>query len=288
MAQPLNRNIALTGIPRGGTTVACRLLGQGEGTVALFEPIDMRHLPDARPAALAGIDTFYRDARAQLLRDGTAASKQSDGQLPDNLFAPGDASGVRRLQAGIGQLRLATPPSPGCDLVVKHNAAFAALLPELADHYPTFAIVRHPLAVLACWASVDLPVRQGRIPAGERFDPVLAATLDACGSRLQRQVMVLDWFFERFARHIAPGGVLRYEDIMASQGRVLFDQVGVQGQPDAALEDRNTRDLHDRRIVDGWTRALDSSQGAWRRWYPAEAIHALAQRISTPQPGHVA
>ena len=35
-----DNDLALTGIPRGGTTLACRLLGQATGCVALFEPID--------------------------------------------------------------------------------------------------------------------------------------------------------------------------------------------------------------------------------------------------------
>ena len=39
------RQLALTGVPRSGTTLCCRLLGMARGTVALFEPMDVAWLP---------------------------------------------------------------------------------------------------------------------------------------------------------------------------------------------------------------------------------------------------
>lgn len=274
------RDLALTGIPRGGTTLACRLLGLCERTVALFEPMDVRQLPQHdRDGALEAIADCFRDARAQLLRDGSAPSKQRDGQVPDNPFGARDDSGQRRLQVSLGRLQLPVPPAPGFTLVVKHNAAFAALLPQLAARFETLAIVRHPLAVLASWDSVALPVRAGRIPAGERLDPALAQRLEATADRSQRQLLVLDWFFARFADALPRERVLRYEDIVASQGALLRERAGVRGGSDAALTGRNASAAYQHCDVAALARMLIERAGAWQAWYPPADIAALATRL---------
>ena len=128
------RDIILTGVPRAGTTLACQLIHQCDGSVALFEPMDMTalHYGD-RQAAIAGVQRFFVDARKQLLAEGTAPSMQVDGGIPDNSFASAmDTSGHRRLLASPGLIRVEPKPQAGFTLVVKHNASFTALLPELA------------------------------------------------------------------------------------------------------------------------------------------------------------
>ena len=52
------RQLALTGVPRSGTTLCCRLLGMARGTVALVEPMDVAGLPRGREPALAAIEVF--------------------------------------------------------------------------------------------------------------------------------------------------------------------------------------------------------------------------------------
>ena len=274
------RDLALTGIPRGGTTLACRLLGLCERTVALLEPMDVGRLPlGDHQGAVDVIADFFRAARAQLLHDGSAPSKQRDGLVPDNPFGARDDSGERRLQVSVGRLQLPAPPPPDFTLVVKHNAAFAALLPQLAARFQTLAIVRHPLAVLASWNSVALPVRAGRIPAGERLDPALAQRLDATADRTARQLLVLDWFFARFAAALPRERVLRYEDIVASQGELLRERAGLRGSSDAPLVERNASALYRQADIAILAQALADTTGAWQPWYPPQAIAALATRM---------
>lgn len=274
------RDLALTGIPRGGTTLACRLLGLCEDTVALFEPMAVGQLPQAdRDGALDRIAGFFRDARAQLLHDGSAPSKQRDGVVPDNPFGARDDNGQRQLQVSVGRLQLPALPAPDFTLVVKHNAAFAALLPQLAQRFDTLAIVRHPLAVLASWNSVALPVRDGHVPAGERLDPALAQQLAATPDRSARQLRVLDWFFARFADGLPRDRVLRYEDIVASQGELLRDRAGLRGTSDVALAERNASNLYQRSEIAVLAHALADARGAWHAWYPPREIAALATRM---------
>jgi hypothetical protein len=52
-------------------------------------------------------------------------------------------------------------------LVVKDPPMFTALLPVLAQRFPT--VVLNPLAVLASWNSVDVPARGGRVPKADLY-----------------------------------------------------------------------------------------------------------------------
>lgn len=272
-------DLALTGLPRGGTTLACRLL-HGHGDVALFEPMDVAALPVDRDAAIDHILHFFAEVRRQVLASGTAPSKQNAGTVPDNPFADvADSGGKRPLVAVSGTIRIEPRPAAGFRLAIKHNAAFAALLPELARRVPTIAIVRNPLAALASWNSIDLPVTHGRLPAGERFDRRLSARLRAEPDVVRRQVLLAEWFFSRFAEHPDPAAVLRYEDIVASRAAVLFERAGAR-RPPVALQDRNANRLYPRAEVPRLLEALLRHGSAWRRWYREADLQALAQALA--------
>lgn len=275
------RDIVLTGVPRGGTTLACQLLGQCTNTVALFEPMEVTELPTDHAAAAERVGQFFTATRRQVLETGTAPSKQRGGVVPDNPFSGRDAEGRRKLVATEGVIRLPHRPESGFTLVLKHNAAFTALLPALATRFEAYAIVRNPLPVLCSWHSVDLPVRDGHIPAGERLAPDLATRLARLDSPTGRQLAILDWFFERFGQALPDAKVLRYEDMVASQGQVLFTQACLHGQAATTLSERNaSRDYlasHPEILRD----ALLAKGGSWERWYPRASIAAVFDRLTT-------
>ncbi len=270
----------LTGVPRGGTTLACQLLQRCDDTVALFEPMDVATLPRDRSAAVIEVQRFFVDCRERLLLDGSAPSKHVGGVVPDNPFASAiGADGKREMIAAYGRVRIQPPPAPGFTLVIKHNAAFAALLPELSATCRILAIVRHPLSVLASWNSVDLPVSSGRIPAGEHFDPGLTALLDQETDPMRRQLLVLEWFFSRFDQLLPVNQVLRYEDMIRSQGEQLRTLAGVSGITTKRLSDRNANVLYPRTLIPQLVETLLAQAGSWQRWYPPETIEPLAKRM---------
>ena len=275
----LPRNLALTGVPRSGTTLCCHLLGQARATVALFEPMEVAALPSERGPALDRIEDSYAQSRASLLADGTAWSQQVDGRVPDNPFSSRrDAHGQRRREAERGRIRLARPPAPGFTLLVKHNAAFTALLPELAGRLETCAIVRNPLAVLASWHSVDLPVSHGRLPAGEHFDAALRRRLDGEDDRVGRQLLILDWLFERYLRYLPRARVLAYENVVASGGAALAQALELELEPQP-LQERNASRLYSARICEELALRLQADQGAWRSRYDDADVAALLARM---------
>ena len=276
-------DLALTGIPRGGTTLACRLAGLARDCVALFEPMDPGTLPVDRGAAIDGVGAFFRDTRQRLEREGVAPSKQRDGQVPDNPYSAPDANGKRQWLVAPGLIEM-PPPAPGFTLAVKHNASFTALLPELARRMRVVAVVRNPLAVLASWNTVELPVSGGRIPAGERFDPALARRLDGEPDRLQRQLVVVEWFFQRFREAGDAIAVVRYEDIVATGGQALYAAAGLQGEGDGSLQGRNASATYRGIDVAGMAAGLARAGGAWRHWYAQADIDAVAGQLGARAP----
>lgn len=261
------RDLILTGIPRGGTTLCCDLLGRAADTVALVEPILVHLLPTDHSAAVTEVAAFFQSARKRLLEEGVAPSQQVAGHSPDNFFdSECDASGARLRKASLGDVVVGKPLSAQFNLLIKHNAAFTALLPSLKAQFECVAIVRNPLSVLASWNSVALPVAQGRLPAGERFDAALAARLDAQADVLQRQLILLDWLFTQFVQHLPRSRLVRYEDIIASDGAALATVCGITA-PERALQSRNASKLYNLQACQRYAQQLQQCEGAWRSVY---------------------
>lgn len=261
------RNIILTGVPRSGTTLCCNLLGQAPDTVSLFEPMPVHELPREHTAAVSTIGAFFQASRASLLDAGTATSQQVGGQVPDNPFGNEvGAGGLRIRTAHLGDIRVDKALSGAFTLVIKHNAAFTALLAELVPAFECYAVVRNPLAVLASWNSVDLPVTGGRLPAGERLDPGLSDRLDAEPDVLERQLHLLDWLFGRFERCLPDERIVCYERVVASDGQALAAATGV-AVPPLPLRSRNANRLYDPDACRRYAERLYRHEGPWRRFY---------------------
>lgn len=274
----MGRDIALTGLPRGGTSLACAILAACADTVALSEPMDVLALPAGIDAALDAVQSFFDDSRTELLRHGTATSLHRDGNVPDNYFT--SAGGSRhRDDLSLGKIVVKPEPRPGFTLVLKHNAAFAALLPGLAQRFETIAIVRNPLAALASWHSVFLPVSEGRVPAAERLLPDLARRLDAEPDLVGRQLILLDWFFGQFLAHLPAHRILRYEEIVASQGDLLRQCAGVNGARGTPLREKNANPDYAQANIAMLAERLAATPGAWRALYPTDTIAPLLARM---------
>ncbi len=277
------RNLILTGVPRGGTTLCCHLLNRAPDTIALFEPIPV----DALPIGTAAVDflrAYFQSTRQGLQRSGQAPSYRSaDGRIPDNPAAdrPGQP---RRWQVEHGMVQFDAPASQDFTLAIKHNASFTALLPQLHAQFETLAIVRHPLAVLASWSSLELAVSAGRAPAGERQDAALVQALDRQADAPGRQIVLLDWFFQRYLQYLPAQRVLRYEDLVESQGRILYRALDL---PDssmiAPLQERNANPVYRSAILPRLAERLLASDGAYWHWYPRDSVMQLLERMqATP------
>jgi hypothetical protein len=300
------RDVAIAGIPRSGSTLACHLLNRLPDAVALHEPFSLSGfrlwpgLPVGWERALCGVERFFAAARGSLRECGEVVSKHVDGVIPDNPIGEGGqgvaslrtlsrrvarrVAGARALRRGRvkrGRVRMSKPLSEDFLLCVKHPSIFTALLPRLVDHYPCFATVRNPIAVLGSWNSVEFAVSEGRSRAAERLDPQLRLVLDGCATRGERQLRLLEWYFERIARWLPPTRVLRYEDVVASGGTLLSRIAGARLPVHEALESRNHSKEYDAALVLDLGERLLSAPGAWSAFYPAEALERLLAEIES-------
>lgn len=273
----------LSGIPRSGSSLCCRLADQLPNTVALSEPIDNAVFQGTEDAAAAArtVAAFVADARRRVRTDRSAPSMQVDGRLNDQMVAAPHGGAPRPPQGERGTIRVNKALDSSFVLVVKHNALFAALLARLTPRFACLALVRNPVAVLSSWETVDLPVRRGRVPAAERFDPALRKALDRERDVLRRRVLVLNWFFARYRALLPRTRILRYEDVVRSGGGVLRQTLA--GAGDHAVErlcNRNANPLYQGVATAPLLAALSSAGGAWTAFYSIEQCREVAARLA--------
>ena len=271
----------LTGIPRSGSSLACRLAGELPDVVALSEPMPRADFAGLATVAeaFAVVERFAARSRARIATQRRAPSLQVGGRLDDNVVASDADGGLRRRQAEQGEIDIDKPLSDRFALLIKHNALFAALLPQLAT-FRCLALVRNPLVVLASWQTVDMPVNRGRIPAGEQFDGDLRQTLDRATSTLSRQLIVLNWFFAAYADNLPAERILRYEDLIATGGATLFKRLGYPEAPTQPLASRNNHAAYRDVAIAELYAALVHTGGAWTRFYDARDCAGAADAMS--------
>ena len=275
----------LTGLSRGGTTLACELLNRLPDVRALDEPMDPNELVrDAErdggrsidaAAIRAGIEQFAAEQRRSILDRGVARTLHVYGRvIGARVTDERDASGLRVGMGRRSEIPVDLPDSPDFTLVIKHPVAFTALLPILTERFPVVAIVRNPLAVLASWESVPFAQREGRLGLRATIAPEVALRLEATEDRLDRQLVLLDWFFQSYASALPRGRVIRYEDVVATGGAALAPIAASAAGLAVALASRNAAGVYDRPHMREVGRRLLQREGAYRLFYTPEEVTA--------------
>lgn len=273
-----SNNIVLTGLPRSGTTLTCHLLNKLPNTVALHEPIEFREIlqfKSHQEICLYVAEQFER-MRDSIFIHKTAISRQIQGRIPDNNFGdetnPG--SGLRKNLVSIGTVDINKQLEPNFLLIIKEPGIFTAILKNLVEQFPTYAVIRNPLAVLASWNTVPFHVTKGRTPIA-RLDIALAQGLARIKDRIDRQIYILSWFYEQYRMFLPEPSILRYETIIASQGKALsVIQSQIQMLQDS-LENKNLNQLYDREMMLVLGDKLLNSEGAFWNFYSRESVENL-------------
>jgi ribosome-associated protein YbcJ (S4-like RNA binding protein) len=276
------RNVILTGVPRSGTTLICHLLDKLPDTVALHEPIKLRPRSNERGYEVTcdEIEAFFEQTRKSILATGKAISKHTDGKVPDNPYENHYASGqFRKKKIVRGEICIAKPVSDDFLLCIKHPAAFTALIEFLVRRFPCFAIIRNPLSALASWNSVDEPMSRGHAPAAERFERRLATKLASISDKLDRQVYLLSWYYEKYQTYLSPEAILRYEDIVSSGGKALSVITPQAAILDEFLENKNKNKLYNHELMLALGEKLLRTGGAFWEFYSRQSVELLLQDI---------
>lgn len=290
--EPANPCLLLTGLPRGGTTLACELLGEVTDVYALDEPLDVPSL--LQRAALgeesdggghrrwiesiaSGIREFALAQRRSIGEQGVAFTKHVDGQVRGaKVTDTRGADGFRLRLVERGAVAVPRPQALDFTLAIKHPVLFTALLADLQRYFPVFAVVRNPLSVLASWETITTALREGKPKLLGVLAPGLARELAETTDVLERRVRLLLWFFDTYATLLPPERVLRYEDIVASGGSALRAVVPAAAGLRVDLVNRNAAAVYDRTHVRALARLLQRDGGHWRYYSPADVEEVLA------------
>ncbi len=185
------------------------------------------------------IARFFREQRNCIEKNGRATSKACKGSVPPNPIADADITGHRRSLIDGNEIEIRNVTSSDFSLYIKHPAFFTAALPILVKHFPCFALIRNPLAVIPSWRnSAGMAVGNGRMPAAEAFDLALAQALTETPDPLARQFILLDYCFSQYEKYLS-GRLLKYEDLVATGGKALALLSETATQLIEPLESRN-------------------------------------------------
>lgn len=121
----MSRSIKLiTGIPRSGTTLCCKLLNHRSDVVALHEPINPSDIPVAytrSEAVYSIVEQVTHFDRA--IEQGLPFTHGDKGGLSiDNPIGDTTKGGVRQVVAKRGQIQLPAREKNSYDLIIKQNA----------------------------------------------------------------------------------------------------------------------------------------------------------------------
>ena len=120
-------------------------------------------------------------------------------------------------------------------------------------------------------------MNQGRLPAAEAFDSDLKSQLEAEPDRLGRQLIILRWYYTRYASLLPRDHVIRYEELISSGGSALAvidpDAAGLN----EALASRNMNTLYDAGLVSHMAGRLLDDPSVYDAFYGQKEIEDLSK-----------
>jgi hypothetical protein len=269
-------DVVLTGLPRSGTTLTCSLLNKLPDTVALHEPmqgIDYGDVSDPRQMSQT-VKQFFDEQRTLIRERGMARSRNINGVVPDNPF------GNDLLDTGARH----KPLSDHYMIVIKHTNRFAQILESLSEVFPVYALVRNPLSTLASWGTVDAGIRRGRPGPVGRIAPAVRERMNRFDDELDRQICLLDWFFDQFNRYLPTQSIIKYESLVASGGRELRVIRPEAEQLDEPLQSRNMNKLYDPGAMVQIGERLLRTEGAYWELYTRQSVEQLLDELQPNTP----
>lgn len=238
----MQRSIAVTGMPRGGTTLLGSLINSLENSYCISEPmaVEEQLQLSATPEDFLGrMRTFFEEQRIQILSTGKAMNRiGKDGRPVTNYFRRTDNKLI--VNEYIEAEEAVTVRDANFTLAVKHNAHFLSILPLLcsAPDISVIATIRHPIPTILSWRSLDLPISKGRLPSGEKFWPELLEVASSDRDILLKQVMIYELITSRLLAYRERIHLLCYESLVHDPGQLsaLLQQ---QFRESATFQSRN-------------------------------------------------
>lgn len=270
------------GIPRSGSTLSCNILNHYENTLALLEPMNVHNIKGNNPLdACKYIHNFVFKSRYNVLYEHVAQTKHSNGMIPTNTVEIPSSDLLRNMNVSDGLIQMKKHYDENFALIIKHNAFFLSIIKDLRNFYDCYAIVRNPLAVLCSWNSVNLPVNRGYIPAGQKFDLELDSILKNTSDILERQIIILNWFFEHIYCYINKDNIFMYENIVLNPDKI-FQKLSFNSQLELTVNKLNNNNssqhYKDVNIKILYERLMNQEGYMWK-FYTKNDVHSLYKQF---------
>jgi hypothetical protein len=217
----------ITGIPRSGTSLLCRLLDGLPGHAVINEPAEIFAALEHEPRPW-GMPILHREWRRRIQAGEAIDNKVVAGRVVD------DTAVVDERVPHVSAV-------PGEDFVLwtKNTLAYAARLAHLADVMPEAAIVacvRHPFDAIASWLETFPHLRDAdvdRFSIGGTADPLLSdpqrrdlAAISGCTEPPLRRALLWRHLAGLLLTRRRDLHVVRYEDLAADPGSELTRFLG--------------------------------------------------------------
>lgn len=271
-------DVVLAAIPRSGSTLACHLLNQSSNCLAMVEPLDMSAFTALSGSAqrTAFLEEFFNHIRTQVRDRGEIPTTILEDET--NTFTRTGSLGRRSAIRGTHWIRPSQTFADNFTLVVKHPNAFSALIGELKSCFSCYALIRNPLAILASWSTLDHPLREGHAPVAEEFDTKLQRTLACTDSALNRQLALLNWYFQQFNKELKADRIIKYENVIETNGAALAKISGSPIIENMQLDSHNQNSLYNTSQLASASAALlkDENNACWN-FYTKNEVQQLGK-----------
>ena len=98
-----------------------------------------------------------------------------------------------------------------------------------------------------------------------------------------RQLIVLDWFYRRYLEHLPRSSIIKYEEVVASQGRVLSVVTPAASALAEPLDSQNTSKLYDYEKMARLGERLLATDGAYWQLFDRASVESLLADIRRAQ-----
>jgi len=271
----LNRNLIVTGIPRGGTTLTGALIDNLSDCICLSEPDwQAKWFFENRNAdGLAKlIKKDFQLVRKKILHSKPIIDKRnSDGSPVTNYFSSKRKGGKKINKMCLKRSIIFPIGNKDFTLGMKHNAHYTSILPQLVKmkYFSIIAVMRHPVPTILSWMSLNLPISRGKLPAGEGVWPELKLITESKEELLNRQVRIYDLFCQRYLEFSKDIHLFKYEDIVEDPS--LFEKLtGKTYEKKLEINNQNRSKIYDFRNEEKILEAITRYAPHALKLYPLE------------------
>jgi hypothetical protein len=206
--------------------LAAAIIDRSPDSLCLSEPDSHLELMSQAASAqdfVARLSREFALIRRTILAGGSVPDRRRPDGAPLTNYFSDPLSDGRREAAFTIQNVSRRGLSADFVLGVKHNALYAAVLPEIiaSARFRVVTVIRDPVAVIMSWRSLDLPISRGRLPAAERFWPELVSLGGADLDLTEKQFRICDLLLGRFLEWARRAPIVRYEELVADPARLL-------------------------------------------------------------------